>query len=113
MTTPAMRGALHLWLDQVAAILNDRGVDQTVVIAKLTARGVSTRWTGKGMKETVFKPIYAQVAGKKSTEEAESTDLDIVVQGLTKWLAQEFEVMVPPFPSIQSQMEESLRRTRA
>jgi len=62
MTTPAMRGALHLWLDQVSAILNDRGVDQTVVIAKLTARGVSTRWTGKGMKETVFQ-TYLRSSG--------------------------------------------------
>jgi len=60
-----MRAALHLWLDQVAAILNDRGVDQTVVIAKLTARGGINPLDREGDERNGFQTYLRSSGGQE------------------------------------------------
>ena len=55
--TSSQRGALHLWFDTVAGILNESGVDQAVALTKLSEREpITFNWTGAGFKENVFKP---------------------------------------------------------
>jgi len=83
----------------VAQVLNDNGIDKRVVIHKLKTRGLDTQWTAESFKEDVYRPVFQKVAAKHSTEEANTRDHDIVIQGLQKWCAEEFGVVLPPFPS--------------
>jgi len=97
--TDAQRNAVHLWMEQVAQVLNDNGIEKSVVLDKLTTRGLHTQWTKESFKHDVYKPVFEKVSGgKESTEDANTTDHDIVIQGLQKWVAQEFAVVLPPFP---------------
>ena len=109
--TEAQRNAVHLWMDMVAKILNESGIDKRVVLHKLTTRGLDTQWTRDSFKADVYKPVFAAVAAKQSTEEANTTDHSFVVQGITKWVAQEFGVALPPFPDRFSQADEPMRHT--
>jgi len=96
--TDLQRNSVHLWIKQVAKVLNDNGIDKRVVIHKMATRGLDTQWTPESFKADVYKPVFNAVAAKESTEEANTTDHDVVVQGLTKWVAQEWGVALPPFP---------------
>jgi len=103
--TDAQRNAVHLWIRLVAQLLNDSGIDKRVVIHKMATRGLDTQWTPESFKADVYKPIFQAVAAKQSTEQASTTDHDIVIQGISKWLAQEFGIVCPPFPDRYSQSE--------
>ena len=107
--TEAQRNSVHLWMEQVAKILNDSGIDKRVVLHKLTTRGLDTQWTKDSFKADVYKPVFNAVAAKQSTEQASTTDHSFVVDGITKWVAQEFGVVLPPFPDRFSQAEEAAR----
>lgn len=96
--TDAQRNAVHLWIRQVSKALNDNAIDRKVLLDKLEKRGIDSQWTPEAFKAFVYKPIYQKVTAKSSTEEANTTDHDIVVQGISKWLAQEFGIVAPPFP---------------
>lgn len=104
--TDAQRAAVHLWFEQVAKVLNDSGITKSVVLEKLTTRGLDTQWTKDSFKHDVYKPVFRAVAAKQSTEQANTTDHDICVSGLQKWAAQALGVVLPPFPSIYTQAEE-------
>jgi len=104
--TDAQRNAVHLWIREVAKVLNDNGIDKRVVIHKMATRGLDTQWTEESFKADVYKPIFQAVAAKQSTEEANTTDHDVVIQGLQKWVAQEWGVVLPPFPDRFSMAEQ-------
>jgi hypothetical protein len=104
--TDAQRNAAHVWIRQVAQVLNDAGIDKRVVIHKMATRGLDVRWTEESFKADVYRPIFAAVSAKSSTEEASTIDHGIVVEGITKWIGQEFGVVLPPFPSRYTQGEE-------
>lgn len=101
--TDAQRNSAHLWMRQVAEVLNANGVDKRVVIHKLATRGIDTQWTGESFKADVYRPIFQKVTAQQSTEEASTTDHDLVYQGLVKWVGQEFGVVLPPWPDRYSQ----------
>jgi hypothetical protein len=104
MTTPktdAQRGALHRWFTLVAEVLNDSGIDKRIVLHKLTARGINTTWTGESFKADVFKPVFEKVTSLPSTEGAETSGpmaYDSTIEGLNRWVAEEFGVVLPDFP---------------
>lgn len=106
LKTEAQRNAVHLWMEQSAKVLNDHGITKSVVLEKLTTRGLDTAWTKESFKEDVYKPVFKAVAAKQSTEQANTTDHDVCVQGLQKWAAQALGVVLPPFPDRYSQAEE-------
>ena len=97
--TPAQQRAVHSWFDKIAAQLNEKGIDRTVVIEALAKRGLDLLWTGPAFKENVYKPVFQAVTTKQSTEDANTTDHDLCYHGIVKWLAMEFEITAPPFPS--------------
>jgi hypothetical protein len=104
--TDAQRRAIHKWFEQVAKVFNDNGIEKRVVIDLLTKRGLDSQWTKESFKEDVYKPVFAKVTGgKDSTEDANTLDHDICVQGLQKWAAQALHVVLPPFPSRYTQGE--------
>lgn len=107
LKTDSQRNAIHVWFDLVAKVLNDNGIDKRVVLHKLKTRGLDTQWTAASFKEDVYKPVFNAVAAKQSTEEANTTDHDVCVQGLQKWVAQEFGVVLPPFPDRFTQSEDA------
>lgn len=105
--TDAQRNAEHLWFRKAAKCLNDNGIEQYVVIQALTTKGLETQWTGDSFKHNVYKPVLAKVSGgKTSTEDESTTDPDICVQGITKWVAQEYGLALPAFPDRFTQAEE-------
>ena len=105
--TDAQRRAIHKWFAMVARVFNENGIEKSVVIEKLTTRGLDSQWTGDSFKHDVYKPVYSKVTGgKESTEEANTTDHNICVEGLQKWAAQELQVVLPPFPDRFSQADE-------
>ena len=105
--TDKQRAAIHVWFDLVAKVLNENGIDKRIVIHKLKTRGLDTQWTAASFKEDVYKPIFAKVtAVKTSTEQANTTDHDVCVQGLQKWCAEEFGVVLPPFPDRYNEGEQ-------
>lgn len=98
--TDRQRASLHVWLEQCANVLNDNAIEKTSVIEKLQTRGIDTLWTKESLKQDVYKPIFEKVTGgKMSTEDASTTDHNVVYMGLTKWVAQEFGVTLPPWPT--------------
>ena len=101
--TSSQRGALHLWFDTVAGILNEKAVDQAVALTKLSEReAITFNWTGAGFKENVFKPCLQAVSAVNSTENMDNTDIDVVVTGLQKWAASELQVVLPDLPKSES-----------
>ena len=80
-------------------MLNENGITKHVLLERLATTTVETEWTEESFKADVYKPIYEAVTKKESTEDASTTDHDIVYNGLVKWLGQEFELVAPPFPS--------------
>jgi hypothetical protein len=105
--TPEQQSAIHVWMRMVAKIFNDNGIDKSVVIDKLRTRGLDTEWTDGSFKEDVYKPVFEKTSGGKiSTLQADTKDHDIVIRGITKWVGQEFGVVLPPFPDRFNQGED-------
>ena len=96
--TPKQSDCLHLWFRQVAATLNESGLDQTVVIKALESRGIDIPWTEDSFKASIWRPIQQAMIGQESTTKAGTTDYNAEYQGLVKWFGQEFGVVLPPWP---------------
>jgi hypothetical protein len=103
--TEKQRNSYRLWARQCAKVLNDSGVDQRVVIEKLMARGLDCPWSDSSFHENVIKPVHKAVTGNESTKDANTTDYNVEVMGITKWFAQVWEVTLPPFPDRFTQGE--------
>ena len=97
--TSSQRGALHVWFNTVAGILNEKAVDQAVALTKLSEReAITFNWTGAGFKENVFKPCLMAVSAVNSTENMDNNDIDTVITGLQRWAASELQVVLPDLP---------------
>ena len=101
--TDKQRSAAHVWFRMVAEVLNSHGIDQHVVLDKLHTRGIDIPWSEHTFKDAVYKPVFQKVTDKDSTEEANTTDHNLVYQGLCAWFGQEFGVELPPWPSAEWQ----------
>jgi hypothetical protein len=104
--TPKQANSLHLWCDQVAAQLNDSGIDMVSFLTILAERPtITSQWTGKAFKETCYKPVFQAIAQKDSTTEASTLDHDIVITALTRLVSLRFDgLLLPPFPDRFNQM---------
>tara|TARA_R110002074_G_scaffold307570_1_gene478418 strand:- start:840 stop:1217 length:378 start_codon:yes stop_codon:yes gene_type:complete len=109
--TDAQRSAVHLWIREVAGVLNDAGLEKRVVIEALGKRGIDMPWSEESFKADIYKPIFQSVFAKESTEEASTTDHDKIYNGLIRWFGQEFGVELPPFPSQENAANPALFNT--
>lgn len=93
--TPQQSRALHLWLSMVAEELDKHGHTIQNVVEKI--RKAEIRPTKDNLKEVMWKPYQMAALQKDSTTKLTKHEVDIVYEGLNKFLGQEFEIHIP-FP---------------
>jgi hypothetical protein len=97
--TAAQRGALHIFLRDLAQILNDSGCDQVAFIAEHLKPGTRLPWTLYSVKESLYKPILAAMTGKVSTEQMSTVEPSAVCTVLGQKLSEKIGITPPPWPS--------------
>lgn len=101
----AMRGALHVYLQQVAHEANNQGLtlqDMVKVIRQLEIRPNT-----KNLKETFAKPYILSAFGLDSTEKLDSDQVTELYDALNKVFSYHWQIHFP-FPSKEEQMLQDL-----
>jgi len=98
--TKKQNRALHKYFSLVAGTLNDAGLDMRAVLKP----EVDIPWTGKTIKEYLWRPIQEVQTTKKSTTELTTKEISEVWETLNRHLGQKLGVH-EPFPSIDEIME--------
>lgn len=91
--------ALHLLFNHLAEELNDSGFD----MRKTLKPGVEIPWSGKTIKEYLWRPVMKAQLGKESTTEMTTKDIDRVFETINRHLGEKFGLHVD-FPSVESIM---------
>tara|TARA_R110002094_G_scaffold157781_1_gene144009 strand:+ start:4462 stop:4902 length:441 start_codon:yes stop_codon:yes gene_type:complete len=94
----SQNNSLHLWLSQVATILNDAGIDQILFLEKLAGKAEIPNTT-ISLKERFWKPILKAMTEKESTTEMNTKDPDVIYQTACRILSTNFGIVPPPWPS--------------
>jgi len=89
--------ALHLYFTHLADELNGAGYD----IRKTLKPSIDIPWSGKTIKEYLWRPVMEAQLGKKSTTEMTTKDIDKVFDVINRHLGEKFGLSVS-FPSIES-----------
>jgi hypothetical protein len=97
--TDRQRNATHLWCEQLAKVLNDAGIDQTLYFKEYAKKGFKVPWTKISVKETFIKTVLASMSGKLSTEEMNTVEPGEICQAIGKRLSETTGITPPPFPS--------------
>ena len=100
-----MRGALHLYLSQVAHEANNQGLtlqDMVKVIKQLEIRPNTTN-----LKETFAKPYIESAFNLDSTEKLDSQQVTELYDALNKVFSFYWHIHLP-FPSKEEQMLQNL-----
>ena len=101
--TNQQNNALHLWLKQLAEIMNDAGYDQRKTFDKMK-KGYDLPWSCDTVKANLYKPIMAAMTGKRSTAEMDKVEPSVVCDVLGRWASENLGITPPPWPSRESQM---------
>ena len=99
LKTVTQRAALHVWLRDLAQILNDSGCDQVVFLSQHMKAGAELPWTLYSVKESLYKPILAAMTGKDSTEKMNTMEPSVVCTVLGKKLSEKTGITPPPWPT--------------
>lgn len=91
--------ALHLLFTLLAEKLNESGLD----MRKTLKPEVEIPWSGRSIKEYMWRPIMKAQLNKKSTTELNTKEIDEVFETINRHLGEKFGLHVP-FPSIESLM---------
>lgn len=89
--------ALHLYFTLLATALNDAGYD----MRKTIKQDIDIIWSGKMVKEYLWRPIQKTYLQEKSTTRLKTGDIDKVYDILNKAIGERCGVYVP-FPSIDN-----------
>jgi len=81
--TPAQRGSLHVWCDQVATVLNDAGLPM-MKKALFSDDMIEVDWNMYLVKEHIYKPMLKVLTGKASTEKQTTVDPSKVAEHLVR-----------------------------
>jgi hypothetical protein len=95
--TPAQRGSLHVWCDQVAAVLNDAGLPMEKK-ALFSDDMIEVDWNLYLVKEHIYKPMLKVLTGKASTEKQTTVDPSKVAEHLVRHFSSK-GVVLPRWPS--------------
>jgi hypothetical protein len=94
--TRQQQKALHLFFRQVSEAINAEGIGMALILQKFILDVPATPYLVKEM----WRMLQDGMLGKKSTTELlKKQEIDKVYDALNKFLSQEMEVEVPPFPS--------------
>lgn len=89
--------ALHLYFNHLSEALNDAGLD----MRRTLKSSIDIPWSGKTVKEYLWKPIMKAQLGKESTTEMTTKDMDKIFDTLNRHLGEKFGLVVD-FPSIET-----------
>lgn len=93
--TKRQNNALHIWLGQVANLLNDAGLDMKKTLKAET----DIPWTMISAKDHLWRPIQKTLIDKESTAECETTDYNKVYEILCRHFSQKFGITLPGWPT--------------
>lgn len=96
--TNKQRGALHVWCDQVAKVLNEAG-QYHEKIHPFTKKRMEMPWTKESVKEDLYKPTLAAYKAKASTEDQNTEEPGMIAEALAMAYAKRFGVCLPSWPS--------------
>lgn len=97
--TRQQQKAIHLWFRQVAEELNREGKVMSVILKKFVLDCPATDYL---IKEMLWRPLQEAILGKHSTTELlKKQEIDQVYDALNKFFAEELQISLPPFPSLE------------
>lgn len=99
--TSKQRGSLHIWCEQCAAIMKDKGMN-CEVLHPFTKETYELPWSMELFKENIYKYVLFAMTGKQSTEDQSTVEPSDVAQVISKRFA-ENGLICPPWPSALQQ----------
>ena len=102
--TSLQNNSLHLWLAQVAEILNDAGIDQILFLEKLSGKAEIPN-TSISLKQRFWKPILKAMTNKESTTDMNTKEPDVIYKTASRVLSTNFGITPPPWPSRHGEMQ--------
>lgn len=105
LLTRQQQKALHLFYEHLAQELSDAGLD----MKKTLKPEIDIPWSARTVKDFLWRPIQQAQLQKKSTTELTTTDIDKVVNTLTRHLGERFgiEIQFPCIEEVMRQMDET------
>ena len=94
--TDQQRKAIEVYCRELATVLNDSGLDQRAVLAKMK-EGVEIPWSQDTVKDTLWRRIQVAILGKESTTKLNADEVSRVYDVLNRWTGTTFGISVP-FP---------------
>ena len=92
--TKRQNNALHVWLGQVANLLNESGMDMKKTLKAET----DIPWTMQSAKDHLWRPIQKTLVDKESRADCETTDYNKVYEILSRHFSQKFGITLPEWP---------------
>lgn len=97
--TDKQNKSMHLWFEEVARELNDRGIDMRVLVKDLQVS--HTKESVKGIWKAIGEAKY----GKESTTQLDSKEIDEIYDEMNRLLAMH-DIHIP-FPSNEYYLNEN------
>lgn len=93
--TLSQNASLHVFLTQLAEVLNDAGLDMRTVLKP----EVEIPWTKDSAKEHLWRPLQNILLSEPSTAKASTVDYTPVYDVLARHMGQKHGIRVPDWPS--------------
>ena len=104
--TEQQNKALHVWYEAVAEECRKNSIDVKLVMTKIMRMDMTATF----IKE-MWKMLQRALFGKKSTTQLrKSGEIDKIRDHFIRFFANEFELELPPFPSVETKKELSTIR---
>lgn len=91
--TDQQRKAIEVYCRELATVLNDAGLDQRAVLAKMK-EGVEIPWSQDTVKDTLWRRIQVAILGKESTTKLNADEVSRVYDVLNRWTGTTFGISV-------------------
>ena len=89
--------ALHLWFRQCAECLNDSGLDMITFFEQIDFK-LNLEWTEIAFKEKIWKYAQQDMLDNESTTQLDTSEPSMICLLLTKAIAEQTGVTLPPWP---------------
>ena len=101
--TKAQFDSLHLFCQQLADLLQEKGIPINVVLTKFI---LDTPATKDSVKTYLWKPLMMALTDKTSTKDLlKRKEIDQIWDSLNLFFGKEMGLSIPPFPSYQNKIE--------
>lgn len=97
--TQSQRSAAHVWMEQLARVLNEAGFDESLYFRHYAKKGFTVPFTKESVKRLFYKPVLGAMTGKKSTEDMSTLEPGEICMIVGKALSERLGIEPPPFPT--------------